>query len=93
VVQYALGIQFRRHVPLMGATRRQVQQGALFAVDYDPHAVGEQAALIANHLLAGAKGAPTLAPARPRLSVNRATAHSLRVDSSAFRALGAELVE
>jgi len=94
VLQYALGIQFRRRVPLMGATRRQVEQGALFAVDQEPHALGQQAAQIANRLLAGVPARPIeVPPVRTRLCVNRGAAQTLGLALARLKAAGAELVE
>ena len=76
VFQYALGLQFRRNIPLMAATRRHTRGGALFAVDYSPRALGSRAAARANRVLSGAR-ATRYRPLRPRLSVNRTTARRI----------------
>jgi len=93
VVQYALGIQFRRHVLLMGATCRHVEQGALFAMDCETHDVGRRAAQLANRMLAGGTPDESAGSCRPRLCVNRSTATYLRIPLSELRELGAELFE
>jgi ABC-type uncharacterized transport system substrate-binding protein len=92
VLQYALGLQFRRRVVLMGATRRHAEQGALLALDYEPHSLGQRAARIANRYLAGHQD-PELTPGSVRLSVNRGTAQTLKISTAAFRAAGAEFVQ
>ena len=76
VFQYALWLQFRKNIPLMAATRRHTREGAAFAVDYAPRALGVRAAARANRILSGAR------PGRfrkllPRLSVNRSTARRI----------------
>jgi hypothetical protein len=87
VVQYALGIQFRRRLPLMGATRKHVRQGALFAMDYSPHDTGRQCAAVANRMLIApkARNRDATATLKARLSVNRSTAQSIGVPLSRFR--------
>lgn len=93
VLQYALGIQFRRNVLLMGATRRHVEHGALLALDYEPNSLGREAADIANQLLAGVPGRRiTVVGATTRLCVNQGTARTLRVPLSPLKAAGAEMV-
>ncbi len=84
VFQYALVLQFRRGIPVLGATRRHAAQGALFALDHDPHEVGRQAAALTNQLLAGTRPAP-LAQLPAELTVNLATAQRLRIASTALR--------
>jgi len=103
VLQYAIGIQFRRRIPLMGATRRHVSQGALFAVDVSPDAIGRRAASVAHLLLRGRprRRARRLAKlpdrvleaTRPRLSVNHDTAQRLGIDLEAVRELAGEVLE
>ena len=55
VFQYAIAIQVRRRMPLMGATRHHVTRGALFALDYDPTAIGQRASKLAARLLRDGK--------------------------------------
>jgi len=83
VLQYALMLQFRRHQPLLGATRRHTRQGALFALDHDPEDLGRQAAVLTNQLLAGQVGTAPALPAK--LSLNLATAQRIGVDSPTLR--------
>ncbi|MCC6747695.1 MAG: hypothetical protein IT371_08565 [Deltaproteobacteria bacterium] len=107
VVQYAVGLQFRRRIPLMGATLRHVQQGALFALDYAPDQIGRQAAAMVNRLLSS--------PARPdrrvgsgdgfgmltgpygvgspRLGLNLGTAERIRVNLDLLRARASEVMQ
>jgi hypothetical protein len=92
VLQYALGLQFRRRVVVAGATRRHAEQGALLALDYEPHSLGRRAASIANRYLAGHRDLQA-APGNIRLSVNRGTAQTLGISTGAFRAAGAEFVQ
>ena len=93
VLQYALGIQFRRKVVLMGATRRHAEHGALLALDYEPTSLGREAADIANQLLAGVQRRRiTVVGAITRLCVNQGTARTLRVPLSRLKAAGAEMV-
>jgi hypothetical protein len=84
VFQYALGLQFRRRVPLMGATRRHVAQGALFALDYAPGALGQQAAVAANQILAGLDPQSTSFTVQPRLSLNLSSARRIGADLAAL---------
>ena len=92
VLKLALAIQFRRRVLLMGAARRHVEQGALFAVDYCPHGLGRHAARVANQVLAGSPVPPPAAAETVRLSVNQGTARTLRVPTAALRGAKAALV-
>lgn len=91
VFQYALGLQLRRGVPLMGVVARHVRQGALFALQYDPHDVGRRAARLTTWLLGGKRPAPQR-PGTPHLYVNRTTAGSIAVPVRAFRGLSATFV-
>jgi hypothetical protein len=87
VVQYALGLQFRRRLPLMGATRRHVKQGALLALDYAPHVIGRRAAALTNQILTGPRRRrlrQKLPPLRPRLTLNRGTARALGLQITAL---------
>lgn len=94
VLQYALGVQFRRRVLLVGATRRHAEQGALMAVDQEPHSIGRHAADLANRILAGAAPAGTEDPAPAvRLCVNASTAKTINVPLGRLKAAGAELVQ
>jgi putative ABC transport system substrate-binding protein len=83
VLQYALMVQFRRRLPVLGATRRHTRQGTLFALDHDPEDLGRQAALFANQLLAGERPQP--APLAGKLSLNLTTAQRIGVDSVELR--------
>jgi putative tryptophan/tyrosine transport system substrate-binding protein len=83
VFQYSLMLQFRRHLPLLGATRRHALQGALFALDHDPADLGRQAAVLANQLLASEQPTPATLP--DKLSLNLTTAQRIGVDSAALR--------
>lgn len=95
VFQYALSLEIRRGIPIVGVSRQQVHSGALLAIDSDPRAVGRQAALLVNQLLDG--GSPEHAgSARARgrsleLVVNGDVARRLRADLPALRALGARV--
>jgi ABC-type uncharacterized transport system substrate-binding protein len=92
VFQFALAIQFRRRIPLMGATRRHAAQGALLSLDYSPHAVGRRAALVANQILARAK--PARMPAiDAELTLNVNTAMRIAVDPAGLRREAALVVE
>jgi len=94
VLQYALRVQFSRGLPLVGATRRQVEQGALLAVDLEPHALGQQAASIANQILAGVpRKKISVSVGKTRICVNRGAAQTLGVPLALLRSAGAELVE
>lgn len=89
VVQYAIALQLRRHLPLVGATRRHVERGALLALDYAPHEIGRRAASMAHRLLRRRGGRRTSHRRRkgtatahygtgsPRVSVSQATARKL----------------
>lgn len=83
VLQYALMVQFRSRLPVLGATRRHTRQGTLFALDHDPEDLGRQAALFANQLLAGERPQP--APLPGKLSLNLTTAQRIGVDSVELR--------
>jgi len=83
VFQYALVLQSRLHLPLMGVTRRHAERGALLALDYDPHDVGRQAAVLASQIMAGE--APQAPPLKPRLTVNQGAARGLGADLEALR--------
>lgn len=76
VFQYALGLQFRRSMPLVGATLRHTREGALLSVDFDPRDLGRRAATRINRLVADARPRRS-APLRPRVSVNSTTARRL----------------
>lgn len=84
VFQYALVLQFRRGVALVGASRRHAAQGALLALDHSPTAIGRQAALVANQILASSQ--PTPSPALPvELSLNLSTASRIGADVTRLR--------
>ena len=94
VLQYTLGIQFRRHVIVMGATRRHAEHGALMAMDYEPDSIGRCAADLANQTLAGVPRAKLDTSAvAVRLCVNKSTARTLGVQVARLKAAGAELVQ
>jgi ABC-type uncharacterized transport system substrate-binding protein len=94
VFEYALSLEIQRAIPLAAVTRQQVKTGALLAIDTDPHAVGRQAAEIANRMLAG-EDARTLADSGQtgslELTVNADVARRLGVDTAALVALGARI--
>lgn len=88
VVQYAIALQLRRHLPLVGATRRHVERGALLALDYAPHEVGRRAADMAHRLLSRRPRRTTrrrrsgtskaqYGTGIPRVSVSQTTANKL----------------
>lgn len=52
VLRYAIAMQYRRGIPLIGATRYHVVRGALLALDFAPDHLGREAARIANRFLA-----------------------------------------
>jgi ABC-type uncharacterized transport system substrate-binding protein len=91
--QYALTLEIRRSVPLIAATRQQVKSGALLAVDADPRAVGRQAAVLVNGLLAGAPPERLQEAQTGTLEVvvNADVARRLGADMQALRALGARI--
>jgi ABC-type uncharacterized transport system substrate-binding protein len=73
VFQYALVLQSRHRIPLIGATRRHAAQGALMALDYDPQSLGRIAAVVANQILTGQQPRPPrLPPLQLTLNVNTA---------------------
>jgi hypothetical protein len=84
VFQYALVLQFRRGVALVGASRRHAAQGALLALDHSPTAIGRQAAQLANQILASSQPAPS-PPLPVELSVNLTTAARIGADVAALR--------
>ncbi len=94
VFQYALTLEIQRLIPVAAVTRQQVKSGALLAIDADPHAVGRQAAEIANRLLAG-EAFERLAASQQtgslELTVNGEVARRLAVDVAALAALGARI--
>lgn len=83
VFQYALVLQSRLRIPLMGITRRHSERGALLALDYDPHDVGRQAAHMSNQIMAG-KALPS-PPLTPQLTVNESAARGLGAELEALR--------
>jgi ABC-type uncharacterized transport system substrate-binding protein len=91
VFQYALVLQFRNRIPLMGATRRHAVQGALFALDCAPYSLGQQAAIAANQLLAGQEPRP--AAAQARLSLNLSTARRIGAEVAVLRSRAAEALQ
>jgi ABC-type uncharacterized transport system substrate-binding protein len=99
VSHYAVGLQFRRRIPLMGATQRHASKRALFAVDYTPSDLGRQAAVAANQLLSGRikrarlRRVSQLANMRPRVTLNLVTAQRLKLDTVALRALATEMLK
>lgn len=92
VFHYALVLQFRRRVPLLGATRRHAAQGALFSLDHSPQLVGERAAALVNHVLADGQPLITV-PLRPELTVNLSTARRLGADLDGLRRVAAQMVQ
>ena len=93
VFQYALGLQFRHRVPVMGATRRHAAQGALFALDYAPGSLGQQAAVAANQILAGIDPRSTSAAVQLRLSLNLSSARRIGADVTALRGHAEEVFQ
>ncbi len=89
VFQYALVLQSRLRIPLMGITRRHAEQGALLALDYDPHDVGSLAAHLANQILTGKD--LTAPPLTPQLTINLSAAHGLGVDLKALRQMAVKV--
>jgi putative ABC transport system substrate-binding protein len=94
VFQYAIGLQFRYRIALMGATRPHVDKGALFAIDHDPHLLGRRAAIVANRLLSARRISrpETIAGISHRLTVNRFTASRIRVNLAPLRKIATEVV-
>lgn len=91
---YALTLEIRRSLPVIGATRQQVKSGALLAVDADPRAVGRQAAELVNQLLAGTPEEDLIDATQTGsldLVVNADAARHLGADVAALRALGARV--
>jgi putative ABC transport system substrate-binding protein len=86
VVQYSLGLQLQRHIPLMGAARRHAEQGALFAMDYEPRNIGRQAARLAGAHLTGDRP-PVHQQMVPILTVNRSTARTIGLDADQLERL------
>jgi hypothetical protein len=92
VVQYAIGLQLRRRIPLMGVTQRHARQGALFAIDFAPAMIGRHAAALAN-LMANRRelfAATEHLPAR--ITVNLSTARRIGIAPAPLRRLASELV-
>ena len=90
--QYALGLEIRRAIPIVGVSRHQVRSGALLAVDADPRAIGRQAAALVNELLAGVPAEELMAATQTgslELVVNADVARRLHADVAALKALGA----
>lgn len=94
VFLYAIGLQFRRRVILMGATRPHVNKGALFAIDHNPHLLGRRAATVANRLLAAQRVThpETLGGVSYRLTVNRFTAARIKVAMAPLRKIATDVV-
>jgi putative ABC transport system substrate-binding protein len=61
---------FRKRIPLVGPNPAWVRMGALYALDWDYGEVGATCARLALRQVHSAKGAPAIAPPRPRVSVN-----------------------
>ncbi len=92
--QYAITLEIQRMIPVAAVTRQQVKSGALLAIDADPHAVGRQAAEIANRLLSGEdfqKIGASQQTGSLELSINGEVARRLGVDVPALLALGARV--
>jgi hypothetical protein len=92
VFQYALVLQFRRGVALVGASRRHAAQGALLALDHSPTVIGRQAAAVANQILAASPPAPP-APLPVELSVNLGTAARIGANVAALKARASHLYQ
>ena len=91
VFHYALHLQQQRRTPLMGATRHHAKQGALFALDHDPQALGHCAAAMAKHLLEQPRAIKP-SPLQPTLTINLNTARRLVVDTEALLRMAGEVV-
>lgn len=92
--QYALALEIRHAVPLVGVTRQQVKSGALLAIDADPHAIGRQAAELAHQLLSGTPPATVIAgpsSVNVELTVNGDVAARLGIDVRTLRAREARI--
>jgi hypothetical protein len=95
VVGYAIALQYRRHIAVIGATRQHATAGALLALDYPPVRLGRHAATAATRLLARplkrlAHAALQLQPgpcygaSSPRTTINRTAAARLGVATERF---------
>ena len=104
VLQVAIGIQFRRRIPLLAASRQHVSAGALVALDYSPTQLGQRSARLANQLLQPRRkrrrrrrgslriSRGPFGKTTPRLTLNVQTARRIGVDAKALRALASEVV-
>jgi len=108
VLQYAIGLQFRRRMPLLAASRSHIAAGALCSVDYDPIVLGQRAARLATSILAKRRprrrrrrkdgratlriGASPYGGDATRLTANGGTALRIGADLARLRAAGAEVV-
>jgi hypothetical protein len=106
VLQVAIGLQFRRRLPLLAATRQHVNGGALFALDYSPTTVGQQAAVLAEQLLQRRKrrrrkrprgarvvvGTGPYGAKAPRLTINAQTARRIGVSLKKLRPAATEVL-
>lgn len=81
VFKYLLLFSFRQRIPLIGISGKQVKDGALFAFSFDIFGMGEQAAEIANLVLAGRQinTIPYEYPNKYKLVINSTTAELLGV--------------
>ncbi|MFH1259826.1 MAG: ABC transporter substrate-binding protein [Elusimicrobiota bacterium] len=80
--KYLLLFSFRQKIPLIGISRKQVKDGALFAFSFDVFDLGKQAGAMANLLLAGRR-INTITyefPRRYKLVVNETTAQLLGLE-------------
>ena len=99
VVQYAIGLQFLRNIPVLGASRRYTVLGCFAVLDYPPVELGKQAVKVATTILqraplhrkqwfASRQTPPNQtahAPIRKRLTVNKLAAQRLRVSIASLQ--------
>lgn len=80
VFHYALGVQFRRRIPLIGGTKSHVERGALLALDHAPTQLGYHAASIVNQYITdGEIPHSETSTIPPRLTLNKSTARRLNI--------------
>lgn len=78
-------LSFRKGIPIMGVSEKNVKQGALIALVFDPVSVGRQIGETASHAVSG-KDIGDIPPSPPRrfgLHINTDTARKMGISLSA----------
>ena len=73
---------FRKSMPVLGISEKNVKQGALFALVFDPASVGKHLAKLATEALKGAdlSSIPVSPPKKFDMYINRYTAEKMGID-------------